>query len=82
MALTEAEELELLELEEQAVTTDDGFVPDSDNAKGRPSAFQRFGKALPVLGSVAGGILGSGAGTVFGMGVGAVPGAVGGATPG
>lgn len=46
------------------------------------SAFQRFGKYLPVAGSVAGGIMGGSGGTVLGMGVGGFPGAVGGSALG
>lgn len=46
------------------------------------SAFQRFGSALPVAGSVLGGLAGGTAGTAFGMGLGGVPGAMGGAALG
>jgi hypothetical protein len=46
------------------------------------SAFERFGGALPVAGSVLGGLVGGVGGTVAGMGVGGVPGAIGGATLG
>lgn len=48
----------------------------------RESIFKKYGKVLPVAGSVVGGLAGTGAGTVFGMGVGAVPGSIGGSALG
>lgn len=47
-----------------------------------PTAFERFGGALPTAGAVLGGLAGGTAGTVFGMGVGGAPGMIGGATLG
>lgn len=54
-------------------------VGNSDN---KASAFQSFGKALPVVGSTVGGIVGGVGGTVAGFGVGGVPGAIGGSVVG
>lgn len=46
------------------------------------SSFDRFGKALPVIGSTIGGMVGGAGGTVLGAGVGGVPGAIGGSVVG
>lgn len=59
------------------VTTEDSISQETTSSK--PSAFQKYGGALPVAGSVLGGIAGGGAGTIFGVGVGGAPGAMAGA---
>lgn len=84
MAVKPPPGFEIIDGPEPVVSVPEGFslIDSTDEPVQKESLFQRYGKALPIAGSIAGGLAGGTAGTVFGVGVGAVPGAVGGATLG